>query len=212
MQECKRRSRSANRGEDGAKTSLRGKKHRLNAHASRETGQPPAAMNRQLRDPCAHTLVAASGWRAWHPRMGCSRSLELWPCLTAEHAQPSTKDSELSTIMHDQVSFAMLHRLSALSSGDKSMFSSGTLSTLSANQKSTRAAGQKYVECNSRIGDTEVRNCPLWALQAAARPSERRAVLTSTAKGVVAELTRCIKARFRCKGLKRFTWLSRRRC
>jgi len=136
-------------GEIGAKIGLRGKKYRLNAHASRDTGQPPAAMNRQLRDPCAHTLVTASGWKARHPRMGCSRSLELWPCLTAEDAQPSTKDSELSTMVHDQVSFAMLHRLSALSCGDKSMFSSDTLSILSANQKFARAAGQRNVECSS---------------------------------------------------------------
>jgi hypothetical protein len=140
--------------------------------------------------------------------MGCSRSLELWPCLTTCPAK-STKGSDVSTIMHDQVSFAMLHRLSALSSGDKSMFSSGTLGILSANQKSARAAGQ---ECDSRLGDTEVRNCPLRALQAVARPSERRAALTSTAKGAVAELTRCMEARFRCKGLTEFAWLNRRRC
>lgn len=118
------------------------------------------------------------------------------------------------TIMHHQVSFAMLHRPSALSSGDKSMSYSGTcstLSTLSADQKSARtAAGQRNMECNSRLGDTAVQNCALQVLQAVARPSERRAVVTNGKR--YCELMCCREACSRCTAAAELARLSRRRC
>lgn len=112
--------------------------------------------------------------------------------------------------MHHRIIFATLHRLSALSSGDRPMFSSGTLSTLSANHKPARAAGLRNVECDSRLGYSRVRDCPLQAVQAMPRSSERRPCSHVTAKDVVAELTCCVEVRFRCKGPTEFAWLSSR--
>lgn len=52
------------------KHALRSEKCRSKAPAIRKAEQPAAAMNRQQRDPCAHPLVAASGWMSKAPANG----------------------------------------------------------------------------------------------------------------------------------------------